>query len=108
MGGRLGAWALVFVHGGSFSYVGGGFCAWATVFVRSGRFRAWRSSPCVGGWLQAWEVVGVGGIVVARGVVSCDSAGTVVWNKCAYHIPEQRRTMNFDSLFIVRLPRHPQ
>ena len=45
--------------------------------------------PCVGGQLHAWEVVGVGGIIVARGVVSCDSAGTMVWNKGAYHIPEQ-------------------
>ena len=122
MGGRLGAWALVFIRGGSFSYVGGGFRAWATVFVRrrpfscvSGRFRAWavvsvrgRSSPCVGGRLQAWEVVGGGGIVVARGVVSCDLAGTVVWNKRAYRIPEQRRTTNFDWSFVIRLPRHRQ
>ena len=64
--------------------------------------RGW-SFPCVGGRLQAWEVIGVGGIVVARGVVSCDSAGTVVWNKRAYRIPEQQRTMNFD---VVRLPHH--
>ena len=34
MGGCLGAWALVFICGGSFSYVGGGFRAWATIFVR--------------------------------------------------------------------------
>ena len=62
----------------------------------------------MGGWLQAWEVVGGGGIVVARGVMSCDSAGTVVWNKGAYRIPEQRRMTNFDSSFVVRLPRHRQ
>ena len=48
-----------------------------------------QSFPCVGSWLQAWEVVSVGGIVVARGVVSCDSAGMMVWNKRAYCIPEQ-------------------
>ena len=59
----------------------------------------------MGGRLQAWEVVGVGGIVVARGVMSCDSAGTMVWNKRAYLIPEQRRTTNQNSSFVVRLPR---
>ena len=48
-----------------------------------------RLFPCVGGQFHAWEVVGVGGIIVACGVVSCDSAGTMVWNKGAYHIPEQ-------------------
>ena len=60
----------------------------------------------MGGQLHVWEVVGVGGIIVVRGVVSCDSAGMMVWSKGAYRIPEQQRTMNFDSLFVVRLPHH--
>ena len=45
--------------------------------------------PCVGGQLHVWEVVGVGEIIVACGVVSCDSARTMVWSKGAYRIPEQ-------------------
>ena len=63
--------------------MGNRFHVYVTVFMRERLF------PCVGGQLHAWEVVGVGGIIVARGVVSCDSARMMVWSKGAYHIPEQ-------------------
>ena len=49
--------------------MGNRFCAWATVFVRGQLFRAWRSFPCIGRRLDAWMVVGISGVVVARGVV---------------------------------------
>ena len=55
MGGRLGAWALVFIRRGSFSYVGGGFRAWATVFVHR------RPFSCVSGHFRVWAVISVCG-----------------------------------------------
>ena len=95
VGDRLCAWATVFVHGGhfcawwSFLCMSGCFCAWVVVSVRGWSF------PCMGGQLDAWVVVGVGGVVVACGVVvlwfSWDHSGRVGG---AYRVEEQRRTMN--------------
>ena len=114
MGGHFRAWVVSFVHEPSFSCVGDRFHA--TVFMRGSRFRAWavismrgRSFPCVGGRLGAWVVVGVGGVIVAHGVIvlwfSWNDSGRVGG---AYHVEEQRRTMNVHSSFIIRLPRHRQ
>ena len=136
MGGCFCVWAFVFVHGRPFSCVGLRFYAWATGFVRGRPFwcvgdcfgawatvlvhgrlfwcmgdhlHAWQSFPCVGGQLDVEVVVGVGGVIVARGVVVLWFS----WNHSgrmggAYHVEEQRRTTNFHSSFIVQLPRHRQ
>ena len=104
------------MRGPLFWCVGDRFGAWATVLVRGrpfwcvgDRLRPWRLFPCVGGRLDAEVVVGVGGVVVARGVVdlwfSWNHSGRVGG---AYHVEEQRRTTNFHSSFVVRLPRHGQ
>ena len=116
VGDRFGAWAIVFMHGRPVSCVGDCFGAWATILVRGQPCSCvtvvsvrGRSFPCMGGRLDAEVVVGVGGVVVARGVVvlwfSWNHSGRVGG---AYHVEEQRRTTNFHSLFVVRLPRHRQ
>ena len=136
MGGRFHVWAFVFVCGRPFLCVGLRFHAWVTGFVRGrpfwcvgNHFGVWatvlvrgrlsssvavvsvrgRSFPCVGGRLDAEVVVGVGGVIVGRGVVvlwfSWNHSGRVGG---AYHVEEQRRTTNFHSSFVVRLPRHGQ
>ena len=127
MGSRFPAWAVVFLRGPSFSCVGDRFHAWAFVFMRGrpvlcvgdrlrawatvfmrgrpflcmgDRLHAWRSFPCVGGWLDAEVVVGIGGVIVVRGVVvlwfSWNHSGRVGG---ACHVEEQRRTTNFHSSF---------
>ena len=88
MGSRSRAWAFVFVRGQPFSCVGNRFHVWATVFMCGqlsscvgDRVRAWQLFPCVGGRLDVWMVVGVGGVVVAHGIVvlwfSWDDSGRV-------------------------------
>ena len=61
-----------------------------------------QSFPCVGGQLDAWVVVGIGGVVVVHGVVvlwfSWDDTGRVGG---AYCVEEQRQTTNFHSSFVV-------
>ena len=106
---RFRAWATVFMRGPSFSCVGDWFRAWVTTLVRGNCLCVRRSFSFVGGWLGAWVVVGVGGVVVACGVVvlwfSWNDSGRVGG---AYHVEEQRRTTNGHSSFVVRLPHHRQ
>ena len=84
-GGRFRAWAVVIVHGRLFWCVGDHVGAWVTIFICGqpfccvgDRLCAWWSFPCVGGQLEVEVVVGVGGVVVAHGVVVLCSAGRIV------------------------------
>ena len=73
---------VVFKCGQLSSYMGAHFCMCVVVFMYRQPFwcvgscskHGW-SFACVSSWLHAWVVVGVSGIVVAHGVMSCDSAG---------------------------------
>ena len=75
-------WAIGFVHGQSFLCVGDHFCVWVTVFVQRWLFPCVVVILCMGSWLDVWVIVGIGGVVVAHGVVvlwfNWDDSGMVV------------------------------
>ena len=104
------------MHRQPFSCVDDCLRVWVTVFMH-GRLSSCmavismhrQSFLCMGGRLDAWVVVGVGGVIVARGVVvlwfSWEDSGRVGG---AYRVEEQRRTMNFHLSLVFRLPHHGQ
>ena len=85
MGGRSRAWAFVFMRGHPFSCMGVHFHAWATVFVRGRPSSCMavvsmrgRLFPCVGGRLDAWWLLALVGLLLCVGSLSCGSAGMIV------------------------------